>query len=473
MKRTNPTQHETETTQISEHQALQIFSGQSFLIINKTALKMYGINYCMFLSNLIDKYRYFKYENKLSDGWFFLTHEKQEADTSLPLYQIREAKKFFKDRGIIETRMHGMPAKEQYKLYWKALVADLDSYLITDFNGRDINQKSVDKNHSNSNGKANGQKSESNKSEQNQSLEQTEAIRLIKSQACKISTARPVESDMPRPVGNSTAMYIYNNTKYNNTKGLVSKETSTLLKWEDILDKIHNIVSYWAELPNTTAHQINDKNPSKVYSFIIKKLTNLLIGLPIDEKSDGTPTKSLLKFAKANGLPKKLIWRCWTEDEIKQVLHDMVTDTTNEKSHSLGDSIWSSFAWRGKSGSWFLLRVADTNVPKKYKYLAHLLSKAVPTGSMAQKYEWAREFQKFIYKQDVISEKELKDLLAWYSKNHKNKYVRSVRDADEFLEYYQKIAKSKSIQEDKGEDNSPSTGYLEKEYKYKKDELKL
>jgi len=54
---------------------LQLFSSEgSFLIVNKLLLQKLGPEKALFISNLIDKYRYFLQQDKIKDDWFFQSH---------------------------------------------------------------------------------------------------------------------------------------------------------------------------------------------------------------------------------------------------------------------------------------------------------------------------------------------------------------------------------------------------------------
>ena len=108
---------------ISEEQALEAYSSDSYLAINKRLLQYYGPEIAVFLCNLIDKYRYFKIKDHLLDDcWFFLIHTQQMEQTGLTELRIRECKKRLKQDEILETKQMGLPSKEYYKLNIKRLL---------------------------------------------------------------------------------------------------------------------------------------------------------------------------------------------------------------------------------------------------------------------------------------------------------------------------------------------------------------
>lgn len=103
--------------------ALEAFSSGSYLVVNKTLITIFGLQEAVFLSNLIDKFRYFSEKNMLQkDNGFFLTHEEQEKQTSLSLYQLRKCKKNIIKQKILKTYVKGVPSKEFYILDFDQLI---------------------------------------------------------------------------------------------------------------------------------------------------------------------------------------------------------------------------------------------------------------------------------------------------------------------------------------------------------------
>lgn len=103
--------------------ALEAFSSDSFLIVNKKLVSIFGPCTAIFLSNLIDKYKYYKDKHKLIDGeGFFSTFEEQAEDTNMTQYMLRKCKKELIDKGILETYMKGIPPKEIYIINFTELI---------------------------------------------------------------------------------------------------------------------------------------------------------------------------------------------------------------------------------------------------------------------------------------------------------------------------------------------------------------
>ena len=116
--------------------ALEAFSSDAYLTVNKHLLSHFGPNVTVFLSNLIDKYRYFLIQEKLNgDGSFFLTHEDQIEQTGMSEYDIRKCKKILMEKGIISTYMSGLPPKEFYLLNIDNLINNYCRNIPLNFKG--------------------------------------------------------------------------------------------------------------------------------------------------------------------------------------------------------------------------------------------------------------------------------------------------------------------------------------------------
>jgi hypothetical protein len=103
--------------------ALEIISSDAYLLVNKKLLIHYGPDTAIYLSNLVDKYRYYKSKNELIDeNWFYLKHEKQMNELGLTERRIRNCKAILKKDEIIQTKFIGLPAKEYYFINWNNIL---------------------------------------------------------------------------------------------------------------------------------------------------------------------------------------------------------------------------------------------------------------------------------------------------------------------------------------------------------------
>ena len=108
---------ERTKTGIDEDILLELYSSQgSFLMLNSKLLKHYGPEKAVFISNLINKLRYFKTKKMIKDGWFFQSHKQQMEETGLTEYAIKKCKAKFKEDKILLIQKKGVPAIEWYKI---------------------------------------------------------------------------------------------------------------------------------------------------------------------------------------------------------------------------------------------------------------------------------------------------------------------------------------------------------------------
>jgi hypothetical protein len=121
MKRTTISERST-----LEKYALEIFSSDAYLTVNKNLLIYYGPDVAIFLSNLIDKYRYFKNKKQAVDGWFYLKHEQQIDQTGLTLFKIQKGKSLLIEDRVLEITRKGLPSLEYYRLHLGVLIDRLE-----------------------------------------------------------------------------------------------------------------------------------------------------------------------------------------------------------------------------------------------------------------------------------------------------------------------------------------------------------
>jgi hypothetical protein len=92
---------------------------EGFLRVDNRLIRLYGTSSAMFMSNLIDKYLYFKKHKQDMDGWFFLTHEDQIKQTGLTEYMIVKCKREAILNKWITTKLIGSKdyvTREYYEL---------------------------------------------------------------------------------------------------------------------------------------------------------------------------------------------------------------------------------------------------------------------------------------------------------------------------------------------------------------------
>ena len=92
-----------------------LLSSSAFLVLNKELARRVGLKEAVLLADLISKEEYF-IVNGMIDGWFFNTEANIEKDTTLNSYHQRKCLKVLKDKGLIEVKRKGIPAKQYFKI---------------------------------------------------------------------------------------------------------------------------------------------------------------------------------------------------------------------------------------------------------------------------------------------------------------------------------------------------------------------
>jgi len=92
----------------SKNRLFNQLSQESFLMINRKLLQIFGPDATIVLYNLIEQ------EN--GQQWFFVTDKRQTEQTGLSTYAIQKNRKILKKHQIIETKIKGIPAKLFYKI---------------------------------------------------------------------------------------------------------------------------------------------------------------------------------------------------------------------------------------------------------------------------------------------------------------------------------------------------------------------
>ena len=80
--------------------ALELLSSDSFLVVNKKLIKKFGPNTAVFLSNLIDKYKYFQQKELLIDDGFFILRENLILEYGFTKRTILNCKTTLKNENI-------------------------------------------------------------------------------------------------------------------------------------------------------------------------------------------------------------------------------------------------------------------------------------------------------------------------------------------------------------------------------------
>lgn len=135
----------------------KILGQSSFWMVNKAIAKHLKNNdAALLLSELIDKYDYFKTKNDLIDGRFYYTSEMIFNNLNISYHQQKSCIKILVNAGFIETKLTGIPAK----LHFKIIENKILSFLNT---GIEIIQKQDVKKFETNNNKINNTKEKNTK----------------------------------------------------------------------------------------------------------------------------------------------------------------------------------------------------------------------------------------------------------------------------------------------------------------------
>ena len=95
----------------------QLLTSSNYWTLNKTVVKMFGIETAFLLTNLAEA------ETMMSDkdGWFYQTSETLEKITTLSRYKQDRGIEQLEEAGILKKDVRGIPAKRYFKLDYKVL----------------------------------------------------------------------------------------------------------------------------------------------------------------------------------------------------------------------------------------------------------------------------------------------------------------------------------------------------------------
>lgn len=94
---------------------LNLLASNSFITVNKELIKAVGIEAAILFGELAGEYVYWVEQNQGES--FFSTVENIEEKTTLNDYQQRKAIKVLKDKGLIECKVKGIPAKRYFEIH--------------------------------------------------------------------------------------------------------------------------------------------------------------------------------------------------------------------------------------------------------------------------------------------------------------------------------------------------------------------
>tara|TARA_R100001086_G_scaffold228414_1_gene147885 strand:- start:5740 stop:6357 length:618 start_codon:yes stop_codon:yes gene_type:complete len=109
-----------------------LLSSTAFLVLNKGLARQIGLKAAVLLADLISKEEYF-IANGMTDGWFFNTEANIEEDTTLNSYHQRKCLKTLKEKGLIQVKRKGIPAKQYFKINEEQVLQILNNLSIKNY----------------------------------------------------------------------------------------------------------------------------------------------------------------------------------------------------------------------------------------------------------------------------------------------------------------------------------------------------
>lgn len=99
-----------------EETILKLISSNCYGIYNKEIAKKLGLETAIILGELASEYDYYKKKNELDEeGWFYSTTENIEENTTLNYYYQKKAIDDLINKGILEQKLKGIPAKRYFR----------------------------------------------------------------------------------------------------------------------------------------------------------------------------------------------------------------------------------------------------------------------------------------------------------------------------------------------------------------------
>lgn len=123
---------------------LQLLASRNFITVNKDLIKILGLEEAILLGELASEYDYWFNQDKLDDGYFYSTVENIQEHTTLSDHKQRKALKKLKDKGLVDVKVKGIPAKRYIKIYEEQVFELFNSQFLKNLRTRNEKNKEVD-----------------------------------------------------------------------------------------------------------------------------------------------------------------------------------------------------------------------------------------------------------------------------------------------------------------------------------------
>lgn len=95
---------------------LKLIESTGYITVSKELARNIGLDETLILTELISKYNYWKENNKLKDGYFYVTIKDLKKETTLTKYRQTKAINNLKELNLIKTKKQGLPAKRYFTI---------------------------------------------------------------------------------------------------------------------------------------------------------------------------------------------------------------------------------------------------------------------------------------------------------------------------------------------------------------------
>lgn len=115
---------------------LHLIASDGFISVNKTFIKLLGLDAAVILGELASEHNYWEREGKLKAEFFYSTAENLEENTGLSRHQQTKAINKLIEVGIIEVRLMGIPSKKYFKINKENLLEVVKSKVLKNLKAR-------------------------------------------------------------------------------------------------------------------------------------------------------------------------------------------------------------------------------------------------------------------------------------------------------------------------------------------------
>ena len=100
----------------------EMMSSSGFIVVNKKAVRIFGLEAAALLGEFVSKEKYLKEQGELTeDGYFYSTIADVENNTSLGERKQQRIIAELKEKGVLLVEQRGLPARRHVKINYDVL----------------------------------------------------------------------------------------------------------------------------------------------------------------------------------------------------------------------------------------------------------------------------------------------------------------------------------------------------------------